>query len=1033
MPGKKRNYRLFQVAKELNVGTSLLVEHLQDKGHDIDNSPNSKIDSDLYAMLLKQFASEKQMKERADQILEKRKEERVATKSPEEGTTEEEGEDPISASDLRNRIKPKRRRKSSPDSDQTEQPQTEAAPPASTPPVAETPPPTPTQEKDDQGVGLRVVGKVDLNKFKAKPKPTKKDNNRKSEPPAAPKAKAKETTPPAPKADPQPQPQPEEKKAPVAKTEKPAQPVVEKKPAPPVEKPQPQVEKPQVQPQAKVEPPKAPAPPKPEEKKATPAKQEAATVAKATQSEKEEKKTEESTETESGVIRAGDRAPNLRGLKVMGKIELPSDRRKRKGKEDKSKDDKKDTAKPATAKTDNGDSDDAKKKRRRRRKRKRKPSEGDGASSNAKSSNNSNRGNRKEKPSEKEVDQSIKNTLSQMGRGASRNRQRQRRAKRDAFAERRAQADQMAAEEAKVLELTEFITANEFAQMIEVPVNDIITKSFQLGMMVSINQRLEADLLSVLGEEFGYEIKFVDVTEKEIEIIEEEDDPEDLIPRNPIITVMGHVDHGKTTLLDHLRKANVAAGEAGGITQHIGAYQVNMDDGKTITFLDTPGHEAFTAMRARGAKVTDVAIIVVAADDAVMPQTREAINHAQVAEVPMVFALNKIDKAGAEPEKIKSQLAEMNLLVDDWGGPIQSQEISALKGMNVEDLLEKVVFESEILELKANPDRAATGTVIEARLDRGRGNVATFLIQNGTLRVGDEMVAGIHYGKVRALIDQKGNRIKEAGPSMPVQVLGLTGQPTAGDKFYVFTDDGKAKEIANKRQELFREQQLRKNNRLTLEEIGRRKALGNFEELNVIIRADVDGSVEALSGALMKLSTEEVQVNIIWKAVGAITEADVNLAIASEAIVMAFNVRPNSQARSLAEREDVDIRTYSVIYDAIDDVRDALEGLLSPEIREEKMGTAEVLEVFKITKVGNVAGGLATSGKIDRNNPVRLIRDGIVIYENTLGSLKRFKDDAKEVIAGQEFGFTITNYDDIKAGDTIESFKVNEIRRKLKS
>ncbi len=494
---------------------------------------------------------------------------------------------------------------------------------------------------------------------------------------------------------------------------------------------------------------------------------------------------------------------------------------------------------------------------------------------------------------------------------------------------------------------------------------------------------------------------------------------------------MGHVDHGKTTLLDNLRKANVAAGEAGGITQHIGAYEVKMADGNTITFLDTPGHEAFTAMRARGAKATDVAIIVVAADDAVMPQTKEAINHAEAAGVPIVFALNKIDKAGADPEKIKTQLAGMNYLVEDWGGKYQSQEISALKGQGVEDLLEKVILEAEILELKANPDRTAVGTVIEARLDKGRGNVATVLVQKGTLSVGDEIIAGIHYGKVRALIDQNGERVKEAGPSQPVQLLGLGGAPQAGDKFHVFDEEGKAKQIAQRRQELFREQQFRQTKRITLEEIGRRRAIGNFKELNVIIRGDVDGSVEALSGALMKLSTEEVQVNIITKGNGAITEADVNLAIASDAVLIAFNVRPNAQARTLAEREEVDIRTYSVIYDAINDVRDALEGLLSPEIKEEEMGTAEILDIFKITKVGTVAGGIVKTGKIKRDDPVRVIRDGVVIYDSKLGSLKRFKDDAKEVFGGQEFGFTVENYPDLKVGDTIESYHVNEIRRTL--
>ena len=654
----------------------------------------------------------------------------------------------------------------------------------------------------------------------------------------------------------------------------------------------------------------------------------------------------EGEEEAESVMRAGDRTPELRGLKVMGKIELPGAKKPKK----KTKDTKgKDAAASGDQKTKDGEKkEQAKegeepKKRRRRRKRKRKdsPKVDSGSGSSSQSKGRDKKG-KKEKPSQTEVDQSIRNTFSQMQRGASRSRQRLRRAKRDADAARRELAEQQMEEESRIIDVTEFITANEFAQLISVPVNDIITKSFQLGMMVSINQRLDAEVLALIAEEYGYEANFVDVKDAELEIVEIEDDPEDLVGRSPIITVMGHVDHGKTTLLDNLRKTNVTSQEAGGITQHIGAYEVKLKSGKVVTFLDTPGHEAFTAMRARGAKVTDIIIVVVAADDAVMPQTKEAISHAQAAEVPMIFAINKIDKAGADPERIKAQLAEMNILLEDWGGNYQSQEISALKGTNVDELLEKVILEAELLELKANPDRVSTGTVIEARLDKGRGNVATLLIQNGTLKIGDEMVAGIHYGKVRALIDQNGKRIKAAGPSMPVQVLGLGGQPQAGDRFYIFEEDGKAKTISQKRSELFREQQLRQTNRLTLEEIGRRRALGNFEELNIIIRGDVDGSVEALSGSLLKLSTDEVQVNIIMKAVGAITEADINLAMASDAIVIAFNVRPNALARSLAEREAVDIRTYSVIYNAINDVKDALEGLLSPEIKEEVIGTAEV-------------------------------------------------------------------------------------------
>ncbi|MCI4666823.1 MAG: translation initiation factor IF-2 [Bacteroidia bacterium] len=1049
---RKKNYRLFQVAKELNVGTALLVDHLQEKGHSVDNSPNTKISGALYEVLLEKFASEKLIKEKAEQ---EREDKELVQKDGADQFDEKEPSS-LTASDLRESINDgpvvakRRRRRSGSDApvDIEKLKKVDPEPKVTPEPKVEAQKP-----EDDKKVGLKVKGYVDLDQFNKKKKPQAKAETPKADPkkpqnkssqdkPKDNDRKTPEKRPPVQNKVNTPQkestPKPPREKAPEVPAKKPVADTNNGKETVKKEAPKTQPKEPVVA--RKVEPPKE------EKKPLTTAPQ-----AKNTPDSNNDKGQKEGEGNSEVVIRAENRAPKLSGLKVMGKIELPSDKRKRKSKDDKNKKSdprskppgaKPNAEKPQAKSEGNKQESDENKKKRRRRKRKRKSSETTPQGQNNSNNNNRNNdrgGNKKEKPSEKAVGDSIKSTFSQMNRGASRNRQKTRRRRRDEAAERRELAELQAQEEAKVIEITEFITANEFANLINVPVNEIITKSFSLGMMISINQRLDAELLSFVGEEYGYEVKFIDVTEKEIEIVEEEDDPADLGPRNPIITVMGHVDHGKTTLLDRLRNANVAEGEAGGITQHIGAYQVNVEENKSITFIDTPGHEAFTAMRARGAKVTDVAIIVIAADDAVMPQTREAINHAQAAEVPMVFAFNKIDKAGADPEKIKSQLAEMNLLVEDWGGTIQAQEISALKDINVEDLLEKVIFEAEVLELKANPDRPAVGTVIEARLDRGRGNVATLLVQTGTLRVGDEMVAGIHYGKVRALINQKGQRVKEAGPSMPVQVLGLTGQPTAGDKFYVFKEDGKAKDIAQKRQELFREQQLRKNNRLTLEEIGRRRALGNFKELNVIIRADVDGSVEALSGALMKLSTEEVQVNIIWKAVGAISEADINLAIASDAIVMAFNVRPNAQARSLADREDVDIRTYSVIYDAINDVRDALEGLLSPELREEEMGTAEIKEVFRISNVGNVAGALVTTGKIERNNPVRVVRDGVVIYpkkEGTtakLGSLKRFKDDVKDVLAGFECGFTVDGFDDLQVGDMLESYKINEIRRKLQS
>ncbi len=566
--------------------------------------------------------------------------------------------------------------------------------------------------------------------------------------------------------------------------------------------------------------------------------------------------------------------------------------------------------------------------------------------------------------------------------------------------------------------------------MMNVPVTDVITTCLNLGLIVSINQRLDADTIALLADEFNYKVEIIDI-EEELEIKEEPDRPEDLKPRPPIVTVMGHVDHGKTKLLDYIRNTNVIAGEAGGITQHIGAYSVELEDGRQITFLDTPGHEAFTAMRARGAKVTDVSIIVVAADDGVKPQTIEAISHAQAAGVPMVFAINKIDKPEANPEKVKEELAKLNILVEDWGGKYQSQEISAKTGQGVKDLLEKVLLEAELLELKANPNKKAVGTVIESSLDKGRGYVATLLVQNGTLKIGDIVLAGCYYGKVKAMFNERGKRIEKAPPSTPVLVLGLNGAPQAGDKFNVMDEEKEAKEIATKRAQLLREQGIRAQKHITLEEIGRRIAVGNFKELNIIIKGDVDGSVEALSDSLIKLSNEQVQVNIIHKGVGQISESDVLLASASNAIIIGFQVRPSMQARKLAEQENIQIRLYSIIYDAINDVKAAIEGMLSPEIREEVVCTLEVLETFKISKVGTVAGCLVKEGKITKNTKVRVIREGIVIYTGELSSLKRYKDDVKEVAAGLECGISIQNFNDIKVGDIIEGYEVKEIKKKL--
>ena len=637
----------------------------------------------------------------------------------------------------------------------------------------------------------------------------------------------------------------------------------------------------------------------------------------------------------------------------------------------------------------------------------------------------------KEEPSEEEVQQQIKETLEKLqGKSSKGKAAKYRRDKRDQHKQKSEEELAALEEESKILKVTEFVTASEIATMMDVSPTEIISACMTLGMMVTLNQRLDAETLSIVAEEFGYKVEFV-TAEIEEENIEVEDSPEDLEHRPPIVTVMGHVDHGKTSLLDYIRKENVIAGESGGITQHIGAYGVELQDGQKITFLDTPGHEAFTAMRARGAQVTDLAIIVVAADDDIMPQTKEAISHAQAASVPIVFAINKIDKPNSNPDKIKEGLSNMNLLVEDWGGKIQSHDISALKGDGVNELLEKVLLEAELLELNANPNKDASGTVVEAFLDKGRGYISTILIQTGTLKIGDFVLAGKNSGKVKAMHDERGNEVKEAGPSTPISILGLDGAPQAGDKFSVFSDEREAKQIANKRTQLQREQTVRTQKHITLDEIGRRIALGEFKELNIILKGDVDGSVEALTDSLQKLSTEEIQVNIIHKAVGAITESDVLLASASDAIVVGFNVRPMGNARQIADKEQIDIRTYSIIYDAINDVKDAMEGMLSPDFKEEITGLCEIRETFKISKIGTIAGCMVTKGKIVRNSEIRLIREGVVIFTGSLSSLKRFKDDAKEVTKGYDCGLQIKDYNDIKVGDEIEGFINVAIKKKI--
>ena len=638
----------------------------------------------------------------------------------------------------------------------------------------------------------------------------------------------------------------------------------------------------------------------------------------------------------------------------------------------------------------------------------------------------------KEEPSEEDVKKQVRETLEKLqGKSSKGKGAKYRKSKRDQHREQTEIDEQIEAAESKILKVTEFVTASEVATMMDVQVTQIISACMSLGMMVTMNQRLDAETLSIVADEFGYKVEFV-TADIEESIVEVEDKPEDLIERAPIVTVMGHVDHGKTSLLDYIRQENVIAGESGGITQHIGAYGVQLESGQKIAFLDTPGHEAFTAMRARGAQVTDIAIIVAAADDDIMPQTKEAISHAQAAGVPIVFAINKIDKPDANPEKIKEGLAQMNLLVEDWGGKIQSHDISAKVGTGIKELLEKVLLEAELLELKANPNKPAVGTVVEAFLDKGRGYVSTILVQAGTLKVGDYVLAGKNSGKVKAMQDERGNDVEAAGPSTPVSILGLDGAPQAGDKFNVFADEREAKQIATKRMQLQREQDVRTTKTLTLAEIGRRIALGTFKELNIILKGDVDGSVEALTDSFQKLSTEEIQVNILHKGVGAITESDVLLATASDAIIIGFNVRPVGNARVIADREEVDIRTYSIIYDAINDLKDAMEGMLSPEVKEEVTGTAEIREMFKVSKVGTIAGCMVMNGKIFRNSQIRLIRDGVVVYTGELASLKRFKDDVKEVGKGYDCGMQIKNYNDINEGDVIEAFHEVEVKKKLK-
>lgn len=995
--------KLIKVAKEFNVGLHTIVETLHSKGFPlVEDKPTADISDEMLIVLQKEFQRDLAIKQEADKLARP-----VLKKDPPPPpantivyTT------PAAPSPPRTSFLPPR----------------EEAPKVVLPKVEEqTPAPAPKKEEQEPGQrerrgGLRVVGRIDLD---ASRRQAQKPADR---PQLIPK---------------------EEKPATVSLEEvKPATtPVQEQKPA------------------AKANPPVETSPATPDVDAAKP-------------KEKSTGSPDQAPPEESEFYRAD--APQLRGLKILGRISLekpkpeptPGDRNQsgnrgpnRGGQGanrgpggNRNPQQPGGQNRPANATGTTSDPNDPNRHKRKRKKVQQPVTAASLQASMSGAPSNTPGGERRgpaptarrdEQPkevSQKQIEDQIRQTMARMGASASRKRQKIRRDKRDERRERAELAEMERSEGEKTLQVTEFISVSDLASLMNIKPADVIKACMSLGIFVSINQRLDAELIEVVASEFSYEVQFISA-EEQVEVEEEEvDDPKDLISRQPIVTVMGHVDHGKTSLLDFIRSANVAEGEAGGITQHIGAYEVKVgeDNDKEITFLDTPGHEAFTAMRARGAKVTDIAIIVIAADDSIMPQTREAISHSQAAGVPMVFAINKIDKPGADPERIKNELAQMNLLVEEWGGKYQSQDISAKKGENVDKLLEKVLLEAELLELKANPARRATGTVLEASLDKGRGYVTKMLIENGTLRDGDPIYAGEFSGKVKAMFNEHGKKIKEAGPATPVLVLGLPGAPQAGEKIKVARNDSEAKEIATKRAQIIREQSNRASKRISLDEIGRRLALGNFKELNLIVKGDVDGSIEALTDSLIKLSMEKIQVNVIHKAVGQIVDSDVMLASASDAIIIGFQVRPSITARKLAEKEGVEIKMYSIIYEAIEEIKAAMEGMLEPTKVEEIMGQVEIREVYKISKVGTVAGSFVLEGKISRNHFIRIVRDGIVVYPGNsnqnaeLASLKRFKEDAKEVKAGMECGLTIKNFNDVKVGDIVESYVINEVKTMLK-
>jgi translation initiation factor IF-2 len=988
--------RLKQAATEFNVGLNTIVDFLKDKGIDIEANPNTKLDPQAYALLTNEYSSEKKAKEKSKE---------VSIKNPRKETLSIDEKKPAAVDSFEEEDEE--------EDDKHVQELIIKDVSAST--VDKKFDNTISHESDNKLKGPKILGKIDLT-----PKPKKKVEEAPKEvvetPIEEPKIEKTEEKPPV-----------ETPKVEVVeeiKVEETKKEIVEEKVV--VETPKEEI--------------------KEVEKIEAPVEE---VVVAETVSE-EEKTTDVIAEEDliDPVIRA--RADKLKGVTSIGKIDLtmfnktPEKKKpiassvENKEKEAQNKKKRK-RIKPAPAPTAKPDEKTQQSTDNRQGGQNRPPQRPQGGGQQTGSTtggtNNDRRkpfGAKAQKPEVLEVDiqKQIKDTLAELSK-TGKSGAKGKRLKKEAITSKLRQEEERKQEELGKIKVTEYVSANELAKMLNVGVTEIISKCMELGYMVSINQRLDAETIVILAEEYNYKVEFVSadsiVESKEDEI----DTEEDLLPRPPIVTVMGHVDHGKTSLLDYIRKANVIAGEAGGITQHIGAYNVVLDDGRKITFLDTPGHEAFTAMRARGAKVTDVAIIVVAADDSVMPQTIEAINHAQAAGVPLVFAINKIDKPNANSEKIKEQLANLNILVEDWGGKYQSQEISAKAGLNIMALLDKVLLEAELLDLRANPDRNAHGTVIESELDKGKGYVSTILVQKGTLKIGDMVLAGQYYGKVKALYNERGQAVKEVGPSMPVSLLGLNGAPQAGDLFKVMIDEREAKEIANKRMQLMREQGIRTKKHITLDEIGRRLAIGDFQELNVIVKGDVDGSIEALSDSLLKLSTDKIQVNVIHKSVGQISESDVLLASASNAIIIGFQVRPSSNARKLAEAEQIDIRLYSIIYDAIEEVKAAMEGMLAPEMVEKVTANIEIRETFKITKVGTIAGCMVLDGKITRNSKVRLIRDGIVIYTGELGSLKRFKDDVKEVAKGFECGLNIANFNDIKVGDIVEAYEMVEVKSKL--